>query len=256
MIKENCRLCDGETKYKFNLEVLSKYEIKYWECMVCNALQTQLPYWLDEAYERNNISIYDTGIAQRNIRNFVVTYVISKLFRLKDVIDYGGGDGLLCRLLRDHTINCYVKDKYAYPVYAQGFRNENFSSPDLVTCYEVLEHFVHPKYDLDEIFTNRPNVILISTGIYKDHISDWYYLFPQGGQHIFFYSEKSLLYIAKKYNYELQIINDFIFFTRDKWIYRKYLLSILLKKHVLRLLSGLIFIMPTRGVWFDFHEKN
>ena len=70
--------------------------------------------------------------------------MIAKLYNLKNVIDIGGGDGLLCRLLRDYEINCYVKDKYSEPKYGQGFTEQNFKKTDLIISFEVLEQLVRP----------------------------------------------------------------------------------------------------------------
>ena len=90
------------------------------------------------------------------------------------IIDIGGGDGLLCRLLRDYDINCFVKDKYATPTYAQGFTEQNFDKPDLVIGFELLEHFPTPKSDLEDLFKHNSNVLLLSTAIYTNEKSDWW----------------------------------------------------------------------------------
>ena len=55
-------------------------------------------------------------------------------------------------MLRDHEINCYVKDKYAAPSYAQGFTEQDFDTPDLLIGFELLEHFANPKSDLEDLF--------------------------------------------------------------------------------------------------------
>mgnify|MGYP001320862266 CR=1 FL=1 len=64
-----------------------------------------------------------------------------KFFGLKNVIDFGGGEGLLCRMLRDYGANCYVMDKYREPTYGEGFTEPDFKSPDLLLAFELLEHF-------------------------------------------------------------------------------------------------------------------
>ncbi|OYW37190.1 MAG: hypothetical protein B7Z45_05635, partial [Azorhizobium sp. 12-66-6] len=117
----------------------------------------------------------------------------------KNVVDIGGGDGLLCRLLRDYGINGFVKDKYAKPLYAQGYSEPDFAVPDLVTAFEVFEHFENPMRDIDEIFENRPKVVFISTGTYKNQMPGWWYFSVDSGQHIFFYSKEAFEHIARKY---------------------------------------------------------
>src|ERR1700730_9135404 len=113
-----CRLCQGRLSFRFKSTVLGRYSVHYFECRECRSLQTEPPYWLNEAYS-HNLSGLDTGAAQRNLHNLAACYIISKLFGATDAIDYGGGDDLLCRLLRDYGLNCFVSDKYAKVTYAQ-----------------------------------------------------------------------------------------------------------------------------------------
>ena len=98
MNSAKCRLCNGSLKASFCLEVLAKYEVQYYKCADCQSLQTETPYWLDEAYDHKNLSNTDTGAAQRNLHNLAACFVMAKLFNAKNVIDVGGGDGLLCRM--------------------------------------------------------------------------------------------------------------------------------------------------------------
>src|ERR1700677_3533845 len=90
---EVCRLYEGRLIRKFGYAVLHKHEVGYFECDQCGSLQTEFPYWLDEAYG-SNLSTLDTGAAQRNLQNLAAAYLISKLFAVRDTLDFGGGDGL------------------------------------------------------------------------------------------------------------------------------------------------------------------
>ena len=119
-----------------------------------------------------------------------VCYWISKLFNIKNVIDVGGGDGLLCRLLRDFEINCFVSDKYATSTYAQGYTQPNFETPDLVIGFEMLEHLPNPLADLDSLFKTHAKTLLSSTLIYNDQPKHWWYLSPEAGQHVFSIASK------------------------------------------------------------------
>src|SRR5271165_5555522 len=199
-----CRLCGGQLSHRFNLVVLRRHDVAYYECTDCNSLQTEDPYWLSEAYERS-LSNLDTGAAQRVLRNLAASYAVAKLFGVKNAIDIGGGDGLLCRFLRDYGINCFVKDKYAAPTYAQGFTEPDFSVPDLVLAFEVFEHFQNPKADLTALLGMGSSLFLVSTCLYTNQKGDWWYLAPEGGQHVFFYSKKALHLIARRYGCELFI---------------------------------------------------
>jgi hypothetical protein len=250
-INEQCRLCNGMLSKLYTLKVLSKYNVDYYKCGDCQSLQTETPYWLNEAYGNKNLSNLDTGAVQRNLHNLAACFAISKLLNLRNVIDFGGGDGLFCRMLRDYNINCYVKDKYATPTYAQGFTEQNFNVPDLVLGFEVLEHFPNPSTDLNGLFSYTPKALLLSTAIYTNEKNDWWYLAPESGQHIFFYSKQALEEIASKYNYNLVISGGFILFIKNASKLKKLAAKFLLKGRVVRLLKALIVLLPTPGVCKD-----
>jgi len=200
----------------------------------------------------------DTGAAQRNIANLAAAFSVSRALHLNDVLDFGGGDGLLCRLLRDYEINCFVNDKYASATYARAFGAPDFTRPGILLAFEVMEHFENPADDLRAIFQGNPTAILASTGIYRDQGADWWYLAPDTGQHLFFYSEKALRMIATSYNYQLLMCSGYFLFFRGTMIPRKhrYLINFLLQRHVLRMISAGMRLLPTRGVWRDFESLN
>ena len=252
-IQQNCcRLCNGVLKSQFALTILRKYDIQYYKCDKCHSLQTETPYWLDEAYKQN-LSYLDTGAAQRNINNFAASYGLSKLFNLKNVIDIAGGDGLLCRLLRDYEINCFVKDKYAQPTYAQGYTEPNFEIPDLVMAFEVIEHFANPMTDLDDLFHLSSKVLLMTTLVYTKEEKDWWYLVPESGQHIFFYSKESLELIANKYNYTLIVSGGFIVFIKKEMFspIKLKITQLILKGRIRQMIGILISFKPAQGIWKD-----
>lgn len=251
-----CRLCDGTTSPKFSLAVLGAHIVQYIECAVCGALQTEPPYWLDQAYCGDNLSNLDTGSAQRNLRNVSACLLVSRIFKLQNVIDMGGGDGLLCRMLRDFGLNCYVKDKYANPTYAQGFTLENFVKPDLITAFEVIEHLPNPKFDLSVFFETTPQVLLFSTVVYNGESSKWWYLSAESGQHVFFYSMAALELIAKRYGYVLIISGGFQLFIRSSNSqFKIWLVRVLLNERFSRLAKCLVMSLPTPGVWKDYRQQ-
>ena len=246
-----CRLCDNSISHRFNLKIFGKYDVNYFECLSCGSLQTEPPYWLDEAYGNSNLSKLDTGAAQRNICNLAACWTIAKLYNLKNVIDIGGGDGLLCRLLRDYEINCYVKDKYSEPKYGQGFTEQDFENTDLIICFEVLEHLSNPKVDLDDLFHYKPKLLLLTTDIWRQQPNDWWYLAPESGQHVFFYSKKAVEKIALKYDYKLLICGGYILFIKSNSPIKNLIAKLLLRRKVIQIIKGLVAILPARGAWKD-----
>lgn len=250
-MKNICRLCNGTSSPSFSLKVLNKNQVAYQECQDCGALQTEPPYWLEEAYANANLSSLDTGAAQRCLNNLAVVFAISKLFNATNVLDIGGGDGLLCRLLRDHGINCFSEDKYAKPTYAQGFTEKNFDIPDLTIAFEVIEHFTNPREEIDILFKGRPKIVLISTDLYKKQGNDWWYLSPESGQHVFFYTEKSLRFIAKKYGYVLVHNGNLIVFIKNPTALEKTLSLMLLKNRLRPWIRGFLAMRDTPNTWAD-----
>lgn len=193
--------------------MLQKYEVCYFQCSICGSLQTEAPYWLNEAYS-SNLNDLDTGAAHRNLDSLAASLTVANLLNFTNIVDIGGGDGLLCRLLRDHGKNAYVSDSYARPVYAQGFTDPDFVRSDMLTAFEVFEHFAEPAREIAKLFSGEPSALLIMTTPYAGQESDWAYLIPETGHHIFFYTEQAFSYIAKKYGYEVFRHNDYTLFCK------------------------------------------
>jgi hypothetical protein len=255
MMDSNCRLCDGLLTNKFSKKLLKKYSVNFYECEECKSLQTEKPYWLEEAYA-DWLTNFDTGVYGRVSKTFLVSFTICKLFKLKNVLDYGGGDGLFCRIMRDYYLNCFSYDKFSKNIYSKEFLNRNFTTPDLLTSYEAAEHFSQPMEEFKKIFALKPKIFLMTTAIYKNQGQNWDYLEADTGQHIFFYSKKSLEFIAKKFNYKIIFLECGFILMLSKKTKINNLLVYLLKKILIRqkMLSLLKFIL----IFFksDGYEKD
>lgn len=251
--QELCRLCGGKLDPQFRLLLLGQYDVGYFRCESCGSLQTERPYWLEQAYRANNLSHLDTGAAQRNLHNLAACWSIAKLLHLVNVLDVGGGDGLLCRLLRDYELNCFVRDKYASPTYAQGFEVPDFAQPDMIVAFEVMEHYAEPRKDLQELFAERPKAVLASTGIFDAQGSDWWYLAPDSGQHVFFYSKSALQLIARTHDYELVMSSGYLLFLRRGVCggLKKRLARTLLRSGMRRFTRARLAVSCADGVWKD-----
>jgi glycosyltransferase involved in cell wall biosynthesis len=199
-----CRLCDANSQLKFSHSILGKYDVSYYKCSNCESLQTEEPYWLDEAYTESK-ERFDTGKASRTLYNAFICSEIFKVLDIKDsdkCLDIGGGTGLFSRLMRDLDFNFFTHDKYSSSEFMQGFKVEkpellNFEA---ITIFEVVEHFAYPKEEFNKIFSSNPNYLLLSTELFNDQGKDWHYLIPDSGQHIFFYSGKALSSICTAYD--------------------------------------------------------
>ena len=248
-----CRLCSSESFYKFSEKVLNKLNIKFYECGKCNSLQTEEPYWLAEAYEEW-LTKYDTGIFARVDKTSLVSLIICKIFRFKNLLDVGGGDGLFCRIMRDHFINCFSQDKYSKNVYTRDFTKPNFENTDLLTSFEVVEHFSNPAKEFDDLFKLNPKMILLTTVIYNNQNQKWNYLELDTGQHIFFYSKKALRLISEKYDYDVFFLESgFTLMISRKFEYKKILLFFL-KKIIVR--EKMFYFLRFIKIFFDSKGYN
>lgn len=203
-----CNICQGQTEYIFTSKILRKYSVAYYCCKTCGFLQTESPYWLDEAYTDAIVSA-DTGVLARNLYSREKTAVL--IHRFFDVsgrfVDFAGGYGILTRAMRDTGFDFYWHDKYAPNLLARGFEyTEGLKSVELVTAFECFEHFVHPMAEIEKMLAIAPN-ILFSTHLLPSPVpapDAWWYYAPLQGQHISFYSLQTIEYIARKFNLTLR----------------------------------------------------
>lgn len=201
-----CRLCGGDCEEKFRTKILGKYEIKYYLCNKCNFLQTETPYWLDEAYA-NPINDTDTGLVARNIllakkNTFLLFFLFNKNGKY---LDYGGGYGLFVRLMRDRGFDFYWMDPYPKNLLAQGFEYDKKAKIEALTAFELFEHLVDPLEEIEKML-KISDTIIFSTNLINletDTPDNWWYFGREHGQHVSFYTKETLQYIAQKYDLNL-----------------------------------------------------
>ena len=200
-----CKICLNISKKLFNAVIMNKYTIDYFYCSNCGFLQTEEPYWLNEAYIEP-INKYDSGYLSRNIYlSKIIPDIIKSFFNpSKKFLDYGGGYGVFVRLLREQNFDFYWYDKYTPNIFAKEFEFSDILKDQIeaVTCFEEFEHFANPLEEIEKIISISRNVIF-TTELLPYPIPlpyNWWYYGLEHGQHISFYSENTLRYIAKKYN--------------------------------------------------------
>ena len=77
---------------------IKKYEVSYFHCPNCGFVQTEKPYWLDEAYS-DIIDAEDIGILARNNANAdMVARVLTAFFSQAQTFLDSGGVRHLCPL--------------------------------------------------------------------------------------------------------------------------------------------------------------
>ena len=213
-MQRQCPLCNGVSApldvVDFNkscMEQRGKYlpllgvPVYYFLCGECGfCFAPEFADWSPEDFETK---IYNSGYAEvdpdyAGKRPQANARLLLKLFgdRGRDIrhLDYGGGSGLLCSLLREANWHSVSYDPFVdgeMPGDAPG-------KFDLVTAYEVFEHVADPKRlaSTVSVLLADDGVILFSTLLSDGHIAPrqrlgWWYASPRNG-HISLFSRKSL----------------------------------------------------------------
>jgi len=202
-----CKVCANETKILFKTTVLNKYNVQYFKCINCGFIQTEEPYWLEEAYS-SAIALLDIGVVSRNLEfsSLSENLIINHFNPHAKFIDYGGGYGLFVRLMRDKGFDFYRQDSFCENIFAEYFdctdlaENTEF---ELLTTFEVFEHLKKPHSDIKKMFGYSNSILFSTVLVPSEAISspdDWWYFVPETGQHIAFYTLASLGVIAQKNN--------------------------------------------------------
>jgi len=125
-----CPITGSILRPLFQHRVLGKYEVAYYHGDESGIIQTEEPYWLDEAYG-SVISELDTWIAARNFGNARrLEPILDLLFPPDSVfVDVACGYGILARLLRDAGFNCYAYDKFCANLFTRPFAPPQASVP-------------------------------------------------------------------------------------------------------------------------------
>ena len=202
-MSSNCKICEFNTNFFASTIVLDKYKVDYFQCPNCGFVQTEEPYWLVEAYS-NVITRSDVGIVYRN--NYCSQKASQIIFNIFDskakFLDYGGGYGLFVSIMRDLGFNFYWDDKFCQNILAQGFEINNSHRYELVTAFEVFEHFINPIEEIENILKFSRNILFSTEILPADNPKPdkWWYYAPHEGQHISIYTLKALSIIAEKHN--------------------------------------------------------
>ena len=186
----------------FSATILGRHEVKYYYCGECGLLNTEKPYWLEEAYQEA-IADTDTGLVSRNIANSAWLGAILESLAIDKgkFLDVAGGYGMLARLMRDRGFDCYTTDKYCPNLFAKTFEPGPGFVADALFAFEALEHMEDPFRFLEDLFAAYGcNTIVFSTLIFDGPApsKDWWYYSFETGQHISFYQRRTLAFMAER----------------------------------------------------------
>lgn len=200
-----CKVCSSQSTPFAKALILNKYNVQYFACENCGFIQTEKPYWLDEAYE-NVIARTDIGLISRNIKfsAFCASF-ISLSFPKGKYLDYGGGNGMFVRMMRDRGFDFFWYDKFSENQFATGFETADKVEYTLLTAFELFEHLENPLDEIEKMFNYSKNIVFSTRLLprWKIEPNQWWYYALETGQHVSFYSNKSLKFISEKFNVNL-----------------------------------------------------
>lgn len=199
-----CNLCRAACENRGSYDVLGRHRAEFWQCRQCGYGFLKEPFWLGEAYATAITSV-DLGPLDRCLETSRIVKVLIDLYHRKDGLglDYGGGYGLFTRRMRDLGYAFLWHDIYCANLFAKGFEGQLTDGQryEVITAFEVLEHLVAPKAELDRIISSCESFIF-STDLLPDPLppfDQWCYYGPEHGQHVSFYSRLSLESLAHRH---------------------------------------------------------
>lgn len=225
-----CKICNSQTSKIGTKLVLKKHSVSYYKCESCGFIQTETPFWLNEAYARP-INLSDTGLLARNIYISKITLCLIYFFFDKNnkFLDVAGGYGVFTRLMRDFGLNFFWSDPYTKNLFSSTFEDEkHLNKYELITSFESFEHFENPVLEFEKMLKISKN-ILFSTELQPKNVnldSNWFYWGFDHGQHIAFHSQNSLAYLAKSKGLNFYSFNNLHLITEKKLNYFFYKLIV------------------------------
>jgi len=204
----NCNICSYQSIPWGTALILGKYNVSYYRCAKCGFVQTDSPFWLNEAYS-SAITKSDIGLVNRNLILAKITQslILSVFDCNSDFIDFGGGYGLLVRLMRDAGMHFYRHDKYCENLFAKGFDapDKTDKTYEMLTAFEVLEHLPDPLIEIEKMLKYSSSIFFSTILLPKNNPKpgEWWYYGVEHGQHVSLYSRASLDIIASTFNLKL-----------------------------------------------------
>ena len=225
----NCHVCDAATSPFSRGLILHKYDVQYYRCPACGFIQTESPFWLDEAYSS---AITNTDIGPINRMMDTTSKTAAVLLSFFDAhgkyVDYGGGYGLFVRRMRDIGFDYRYYDKYCENIFSGGFEvpieSPHEAEYELATAFEVIEHMANECEGMREV-TRFSRSIFFSTEIIPADTpkpGEWWYYSPEHGQHISFFTRTSLYRLATRLGLRLYTHGSFHLMTDKRLNPRLY----------------------------------
>lgn len=215
-----CCICDAKATFFGAEVVLTRHRAEFRRCESCGAVFAADPHWLPQAYERT-IAAQDIGLVGRNISASLATSTLIRLgFRTAErFVDFGGGNGMFVRLMRDAGFDFRYFDRHGPNLFAAGHEVELDGSwtAQLATAFEVMEHLRRPRDELRDLLAASEALFFTTTCLPDPApaLGDWWYYALEAGQHITFYTPRSLDILAAHFGLRRVSSGPYHLFTSE-----------------------------------------
>jgi len=211
-----CPLCKSdEAKLFYEGDKRDKHR-KYYNCRICDLIFVNEKDLLSEIEELNRYKDHNNNPEDKGYKEFIrKMYNVIEPFIDKTMIglDYGCGPGpALAMIFRENGYDINLYDPFFY----DNKEKLNYKY-DFITCTEVVEHFYEPRREFLAINsllkTNGTLGIMTSLSDNVD-FKKWHYKYDM--THVVFYSKKTMDWISKTYNWELNYIDENVVIFKKK----------------------------------------
>ena len=190
---------------------------QFFKCDFCGGIFRSKDFYLSprrekERYLEHNNNVYDTGY--RKFVSPITQAVLADFNKDHQGLDFGAGAGpVISTVLREKGYDIIKYDPFFHP--DSRTLNERY---DYIVCCEVIEHFHKPMKEfllLKKLLKPAGRLYCMTHLISRDvKFSDWYY--KKDPAHVFFYSKKTLEWIARQCRYSnISICDRLIIFEND-----------------------------------------
>lgn len=196
MTKVHCPICRAQANSAFTVCIRNGQNEPLFRCSNCSFYFFTEPDELAQSFSEE-LNELDLGSVARC--HFVADFMTAVFPRRRSgytALDWGGGDGLLTRLLRERGINCLWYDPFVKPRFVGAAIYEPSSRVDVTVVSEVFLHLTDPVSVLRLLLSQSEVVIMTAVVPPKKLTAQWWYLMPETGQHVSFYPPPALEALA------------------------------------------------------------
>ena len=191
-----CLICDSNCSLAVTTEVLGMHTCNYFKCDSCSFIFAENPHWLERSFSEIQSDL-DIGAVDRvSISSKLIEVFLRSVPIRGRCIDFGGGYGVLTRIMRDKGFDYFNFDPYTKPILSKRYSVDSIERADFYSLIEVSLHFTNPISELREISAKTPLILMTAVVPPENLDSSWWYLSPDTGQHVAIYSIKTLEFIA------------------------------------------------------------